>query len=174
MRYLMTVAAICLGLQLFGQGMSLPDSVQIKGSLADTVQLAGASVTTQGAARQVRQGAYSASAVDIGAQAATLQSLSQVINRTSGIRIRTQGGAGSEFELSVNGLSVSSIRYFIDGVALSSLVYMGEAALTAAAIVAIFCHGGVLLSAQVYAGLITPQEAFYHQPPYGGLVNINL
>ena len=40
--------------------------------------------------------------------------------------------------------------------------------------VAIFCHGGVLLSAQVYAGLITPQEAFYHQPPYGGLVSINL
>ena len=162
MRYLMTVAAICLGLQLFGQGKTLPDSLHVKGSLADTVQLSGASVTAQGASRQVRQGAYSASAVDIGAQAATLQSLSQVIDRTSGIRIRTQGGAGS------------SIRYFLDGVALSSLVYMGEAALTAAAIVAIFCHGGVLLSAQVYAGLITPQEAFYHQPPYGGLVSINL
>ena len=38
--------------------------------------------------------------------------------------------------------------------------------------VAIFTHGGVLLSAQVYAGLITPQEAFYHQTPYGGLVII--
>ena len=120
MRYLMTVAAICLGLQLFGQGKTLPDSLHVKGSLADTVQLSGASVTAQGAARQVRQGAYSASAVDIGAQAATLQSLSQVIDRTSGIRIRTQGGAGSEFDLSVNGLSGSSIRYFIDGVALDS------------------------------------------------------
>lgn len=40
--------------------------------------------------------------------------------------------------------------------------------------VVIFTHGGVLLSAQVYAGLITPREAFYHQPPYGGVVSINI
>lgn len=40
--------------------------------------------------------------------------------------------------------------------------------------VVIFTHGGVLLSAQVYAGLITPQEAFYHQSPYGGVISINI
>lgn len=40
--------------------------------------------------------------------------------------------------------------------------------------VVIFTHGGVLLSAQVYAGLIKPEEAFDHQPPYGGIVSIEL
>ncbi len=40
--------------------------------------------------------------------------------------------------------------------------------------VVIFAHGGVLLSAQVYAGLIKPEEAFDHQPPHGGIVSIEL
>lgn len=40
--------------------------------------------------------------------------------------------------------------------------------------VAIFTHGGVILSAQVYAGLIHPEEAFNHQPPHGGIVSINI
>lgn len=40
--------------------------------------------------------------------------------------------------------------------------------------VAIFAHGGVLVSAQVYAGLVTPEEAFSALPPFGGLVRIRL
>ena len=40
--------------------------------------------------------------------------------------------------------------------------------------VLIFAHGGVLLSAQVYAGVIKPEEAFDNQPPYGGIVSIEL
>ena len=40
--------------------------------------------------------------------------------------------------------------------------------------VVIFAHGGVLVCAQVYAGLVTPEEAFSALPPFGGLVRINL
>ncbi len=40
--------------------------------------------------------------------------------------------------------------------------------------VAVFAHGGVLVAAQVYAGLVTPEEAFAALPPYGGIVRINL
>ena len=121
----MIVAALCLGLQLYGQGTGrasgpMADTLLMKGTLADTVQISSASVTAQGAAQQIRQGAYAASSVEIGRQVVTLQTLSQAIDRTSGIRIRTQGGVGSDFDLSVNGLSGSSIRYFIDGVALDS------------------------------------------------------
>ena len=36
--------------------------------------------------------------------------------------------------------------------------------------VAIFAHGGVLICAQLYAGLITFNEAFQHLTPYGGIV----
>ncbi|MBR0224379.1 MAG: alpha-ribazole phosphatase family protein [Bacteroidales bacterium] len=40
--------------------------------------------------------------------------------------------------------------------------------------VAVFAHGGVLVSAQVYAGLVTPEEAFSCLPAFGGLVRIRI
>ncbi|MBR6423545.1 MAG: alpha-ribazole phosphatase [Bacteroidales bacterium] len=40
--------------------------------------------------------------------------------------------------------------------------------------VVVFAHGGVLVAAQVYAGLVTPTDAFAALPPFGGLVKIQL
>lgn len=40
--------------------------------------------------------------------------------------------------------------------------------------VAIFAHGGVLIAAQVYAGLVDPKEAFSNLTPYGGIVKIEV
>jgi len=40
--------------------------------------------------------------------------------------------------------------------------------------VAVFAHGGVLVCAQVYAGLVKTEEAFASLPPFGGLVRIRL
>ena len=40
--------------------------------------------------------------------------------------------------------------------------------------VLIFAHGGVLISAQVVAGLIKPEQGFDAISPYGGMVTIDL
>lgn len=40
--------------------------------------------------------------------------------------------------------------------------------------VLIFAHGGVLISAQVYAGVIKPEQGFDAISPYGGMVVIDL
>ena len=40
--------------------------------------------------------------------------------------------------------------------------------------VVVFAHGGVLVAAQIYAGLVTPEEAFSGLPPFGGLIRISL
>ena len=40
--------------------------------------------------------------------------------------------------------------------------------------VAVFTHGGVIVAAGLYAGLFTEEEAFSHQPPYGGMMEITL
>lgn len=40
--------------------------------------------------------------------------------------------------------------------------------------VVIFAHGGVLVSALVYAGLVSPADGFSALPPYGGVISINL
>ena len=50
----------------------------------------------------------------------SLNSLNELVNRTSGVKIREEGGVGSDFDLSINGLSGNSVRYFIDGVPLDS------------------------------------------------------
>ena len=42
--------------------------------------------------------------------------INQVLNQTAGINIRSMGGLGSDFDLSLNGLSDKQIRYFIDGI----------------------------------------------------------
>ena len=39
--------------------------------------------------------------------------------------------------------------------------------------VVIFAHGGVLICAQIYAGLITAEQAFSALTPYGGMVEID-
>ena len=40
--------------------------------------------------------------------------------------------------------------------------------------VAVFAHGGVLICAQLYAGIIKPEEAFSALTPYGGIVRLKL
>jgi len=42
--------------------------------------------------------------------------INQILKQTSGINIRSVGGLGAEFDLSLNGLSDKQIRYFIDGI----------------------------------------------------------
>ncbi|MDR1601941.1 MAG: alpha-ribazole phosphatase [Tannerella sp.] len=39
--------------------------------------------------------------------------------------------------------------------------------------VAVFTHGGILAGAQVYVGLIQPEEAFKSPEPFGGIVRIS-
>lgn len=40
--------------------------------------------------------------------------------------------------------------------------------------VAVFAHGGVLLCAQAYAGVVKLEEAFSALTPYGGIVTLNI
>jgi len=42
--------------------------------------------------------------------------INQILKQTSGINIRSVGGLGTDFDLSLNGLSDKQIRYFIDGI----------------------------------------------------------
>ncbi len=42
--------------------------------------------------------------------------LNQILNTAPGINVRQTGGVGSNFDLSLNGLSGNQIRYFFDGI----------------------------------------------------------
>ena len=96
------------------------DSLSVRGALDDTLMLRNSTVTARSREQKLREGAFAVGALNIRLQASTLQSLTQAIDRTAGIRIREEGGVGSEFDLSINGMSGNSIRYFLDGMPLDA------------------------------------------------------
>lgn len=51
-------------------------------------------------------------------------SLPQIINQTSGVKVRQTGGVGSSTNININGLQGSAIRFFKDGIPLD---YLGRA-----------------------------------------------
>ena len=88
----------------------------------DRVNIGRVVVYGKSAAQQLREGSFAVNALQIGeALWNTTANLNNIIGRTASIRIREDGGAGSDFNLSINGLSGNSVRWFIDGVPLESL-----------------------------------------------------
>lgn len=72
--------------------------------------------------QQIRESLFAVNAMRIGEDLQnTSANLNSIIGRTTSVRVREEGGAGSDFDLSINGLSGNSVRYFIDGVPISSL-----------------------------------------------------
>ncbi|GAB3250979.1 TonB-dependent receptor [Larkinella harenae] len=71
--------------------------------------------------QQVKEQAFTVNAIETRQFANTTADLNQVLNRSTGVRIREQGGLGSSFNFSINGLSGKAVKYFIDGVPLEIL-----------------------------------------------------
>ena len=115
LRLTVLLSTLCLCASVYGQ-----DSLSVKGALNDTLMLQNSTVTAKSREQKLREGAFAVGALNIRLQASTLQSLTQAIDRTAGIRIREEGGVGSDFDLSINGMSGNSIRYFLDGMPLDA------------------------------------------------------
>lgn len=54
--------------------------------------------------------------IDVSQYHNSAKDINQVLNMTPGIVVRNDGGVGSDFTLSLNGLSNNQVRYFIDGI----------------------------------------------------------
>lgn len=78
------------------------------------------SVYGKSKSRRLKEGAYAVNALDIKPIVNTMSTLDNVVDRSVGVKVRREGGLGSDYDLSINGLSGNSIRYFIDGVPLDS------------------------------------------------------
>ena len=113
MRKLLTLAVSLLCLAANGQAQELR-----KSHLKDSVALHDVTVTGKSKTQKLREGALAVNAIDVRSVAGSVHSLNGLIDRTTGVKIREDGGIGSDFELSINGMSGSSVRYFMDGVPL--------------------------------------------------------
>ncbi len=71
--------------------------------------------------KTLQDGAFTVNAIDVAKLANTTADLNQVLNRTTGIKVRQQGGIGSDYNFSINGMSGKAVKFFIDGVPLEML-----------------------------------------------------
>lgn len=66
--------------------------------------------------QQLKETGFNVNALDVKPFANSNRDINQILNATSGIRIREAGGLGSDFNFSMNGLSGRQVKFFIDGI----------------------------------------------------------
>ncbi len=87
-------------------------------------------------------------------------SLNQLINRSSGLHVRQEGGLGSRIDISVNGISGKQVKYFLDGIPMD---YLGQGIGIATLPV------NTIERVEIYKGLV-PAE--FGADALGGAINI--
>ncbi|MBE9463323.1 TonB-dependent receptor domain-containing protein [Dyadobacter subterraneus] len=94
-------------------GQHLKSSFTLK---SDTKVIDEVTVHGKTETQEIKEQAFTVNAIETKQYANTTADLNQVLNRSAGVRIREQGGLGSSFNFSINGLSGKAVKYFIDGV----------------------------------------------------------
>lgn len=86
----------------------------------ETVGLKDVEVYAKSKSQKLRESSFAVNALDVKPIVNSLNNLNELVNRASGIKVRQEGGVGSDFDLSINGMSGNSVRYFIDGIPLET------------------------------------------------------
>ena len=63
-----------------------------------------------------KEQAYQINVIDAKKLYNTASDLNQALNKTSGVRVREDGGVGSNFSFSLNGFSGKQVKFFLDGI----------------------------------------------------------
>lgn len=66
--------------------------------------------------KKLRESGYNVNIIETAPYANTNSDINQILNRSTGVRIREQGGLGSNYSFAINGLSGNHIKFFIDGI----------------------------------------------------------
>ncbi len=82
----------------------------------DMAALDEVQVTGKSKIERVKEQPFNITAVDLKVIQNTSADLNQVLNRTTGIRVRETGGMGSDFNFSLNGFSGNQVKFFLDGI----------------------------------------------------------
>lgn len=84
--------------------------------IADSRQLAESIVNQKTKARSLKEQAFNVDIIDAKVLYNSAADLNQVLNQTAGVRIREDGGVGSNFSFSLNGFSGRQVKFFLDGI----------------------------------------------------------
>lgn len=82
----------------------------------DPHELGNVDVVGKTKVQVLKESSFTVNSIDTRKLANTTADLNQILNRSTGIKIREQGGLGSDFNFSLNGLSGKQVRFFMDGI----------------------------------------------------------
>lgn len=86
----------------------------------DVLALDSVYVYGKSSVSKLKEGGLALNVIDVKTMVNGLAGLDALVDRTTGVRIRREGGVGSDFDMSINGMSGNSVRYFVDGVPLDA------------------------------------------------------
>ena len=92
------------------------DTVRSNSAEQKHVKLKDVHVQGTSATKKLKQQGYAVDAISIKPQQNRLTTLKDIVDRSAGVKVRREGGLGSDYDLIINGLSGNAIRYFIDGI----------------------------------------------------------
>ena len=151
-----------------GQTLRLPDMLLSPGEQLEEVVVIGKSET-----RKIKELSYSVAALDVSRYRNISSDLNQLVNKTSGVRIREEGGLGSGYSFNLNGFSGKQVKFFLDGIPMDNFgASFGLNNLSPSMVGRVEVYKGVLpvnLSADALGGavnIITRREANYLDASY--------
>ena len=89
---------------------------QAQQDLHDSIDLKEVKIVGKSKARRMQEQAYAISVVDLAKQYISATPLNKVLNTVTSVKIREEGGLGSNYSLSMNGFSGNQVKFFIDGI----------------------------------------------------------
>ena len=101
----------------FSSTQATPASLQKEDSLAYGEQhLQDVTVIAKSKARLLQEQAYAVSVVDLKNQYTQVTPLNKVLNAITSVRLREDGGVGSNYSFAMNGFSGNQVKFFLDGI----------------------------------------------------------
>jgi outer membrane cobalamin receptor len=98
----------------------LGSSIMVPAMAQDTLkvthkQLKQVEVTGKSELRAVKEQAYTVTAIDATRLHNTTRDINQVLNHSTGVKVREEGGLGSNYSFSLNGFTGKQVKFFLDG-----------------------------------------------------------
>jgi len=94
-----------------GNDLLLPDII-----LTNRPELKEVRVTGKTRVKKAKEQAYNLNVLDTKKLYNSASDLNHALNQTSGIRVREDGGVGSNFTFSLNGFTGRQVKFFLDGI----------------------------------------------------------
>lgn len=109
-----TIVATALGYQAQSRNIILKGDTVLNFSMIEMVQNLGeVAVSGKTETQKIREQPFTVTSIDLAPLKNLNLDMNTILNRTAGVRIRQMGGMGSDFSITLNGMS--SLRIFIDG-----------------------------------------------------------